>query len=658
MALLLVSAVAAAAQAERPSLAVSLDRERIYAGEGALYTVELHNVREPHPPDLSLLAQDFDVVSLGDDSLNQRSITIINGRRSVRSFFGHRYRYLLRPKRSGTLTVPALTIEADGEKLQGCALSLEVVEPEEQDWVILDIRADKTSVYPMQAFEVGLRIFVHKLPKALERYTRIDNPVDRRLARRPPPVPALTVPWVDVPEGLQADSTNEWLSPELSRDPDVGFSINDMRSQGDLFSFFEERLAAFALSGRPAREQDVADIPSIRARAEDYWVYTLERRFVPLRPASHRFGPALLKGEFVSDLVGERLEWRSIYAVGRAAHVTVKAVPEEGKPDSFTGGVGEFEIKGELTPRACRVGDPLTLTLTVTGNGNLEEVGPLDLTSVDGVEAGFKIYEATAETRGSARVFTYSLRPRAASVTELPALPFSYFDVERERYVTKHTEPIGITVEEATRLDESQIVATPREAPSRPGLRAAEGLFGNISDPRRVRDESVNLAVHGGYLASLTVLYLALRMIVARWRRLHEDPALLRRRAALRRARERLRGVSHIVARRPGAAGEREGGDHPGSDPRAVAGQLRSSLVGFIADVAALPEAGLTRREVTEFLARCGVDSNFVERAGRMIDACDAVEYGAPTGDLTALCGDTSHLLEEIASHLQRRGYL
>ncbi len=622
------------AQEERPYLETQLERMQIYEGESVVYTVVLRNLRKPKKPDLSAFTE-FEVQPAGEQSLNSSRIAIINGRVSQQESFGRAYNYRLTPRRSGTLTVPVPIVEVQGRSLKGRSLTLQVIAPEAQDLAVVDIRADKPSVYPLQPFTVEMRIFIHKLP---EGYANLD-PVS---VTEPP---ALQIPWVDVPEGLEADSTSEWLNPKLVQGRSGGFSINQITARGDVFSLFDQRSAFFDLEGRPAEPSEVRGIPSLAGKSDRYWVYTLARSFIPKRPTHYRFGPVTLKGKFADRTsTGGRLAGRVVYTLGKAARVHIKAVPEEGKPPFFTGGVGDFQVIADIVPRRARVGDPMTLTLTVTGQGNLEDVIPPDLTGVEDLTKTFKVYEATAETQGSRRLFTYSLRPTSTLTTEVPSVPFSYFDVSRERYVTVRTNPIEIAVEEAIRLkDEDIIIASQAGAPEQ-GIEArAEGIFANIADIREIVNESVNLVPYISYLVSLIVVYILVVPAIGKWQQRKGDPMLARRRVASRRAQDRMGEA--VAAMRAG-------------DKATGATQARSALVGLVADVAGIPEAGLTCREVADRLVTMGVNTSLVERVSTIINACDGFRYGASPDDNHILGEESRQLLGNVVKALRVEGRL
>jgi hypothetical protein len=608
---------------------VRLERDEIYEGESVLYQVSVLDTREPKAPDLAAFV-DLEVRPAGEQSLNSSTVQIINGKIFREETFGRAYRYLLTPRKTGKLAIPAPRVEIGGKVHAGRALVLNVVAPEKQDVVYLQITAGKESVYPLQPFSVHLRIFVRKLPAPY----RDQDPVSVGAARK------LDIPWVTVPADLEADETSDWLSKKITRG-NKGFTINDLRREG---FFLENPLAVFDLGGRPARAEDVAGLPELSGKADQYWVYDLERTFVPKRPSGHRFGPATVKGGFAVDVEGNRAVLRNIYAVGKAAHVEVKSVPEDGRPGSFTGGVGKFTLEASLTPQKAKVGDPMTLTLTAAGRGNLEDIRAPDLTRLESFTKSFRIYEATAESKGSRKLFTYSIRPLTSEVREVPTVPFSFFDVEQERYVSIPTPPIPIQIEEAARLEVGEILSGGGAGAKARALEARTGgLFANIQNPREISDERVSLLGTVTYVGALGLVYFAAVLLIGRWRSLGEDPARLRRRAAPARARGRLKEAGSLLA-----AGR-------SSD---AAASLRAALAGLVADLTGHPEAGMTAREAMDRLAALGVEQELARRLSAVVECCDGLRYGGDSSDLGRLTAETQAVIQAVEATVRRLGLL
>jgi len=546
-------------------LTAELQRDSIYEGESVTYSVMLHDADADVEPDLSALEKDFAVEQGGTSSQTQ----YVNGQMSRQLVFNYR----LTPARAGKLTVPPATITVKGKTLRTPSLTLHVVAPEKQDVVVVEVETDRASVYPLQEFTVTLRIRVHKLPGK-------NDDLDPVLYVNPP---LLRIPWVETPDGLETGTISDWLSPKLSR-RDRGFRINELHRQSGGFNFFgDQRAAAFDLGGRAEG---------------DYYVYELARTFRPVRTGRYVFGKVVLKGRFANRLIGRRFTGRDIHTVSEPVVVIVKTPPAAGKPAAFTGGIGRFNVRAAVQPRKVRVGDPMTLTVTVTGRGNIEEIGPPQLT---GFDKEFRVHDGTAATRDGARVFTYSLRAARKDVRAVPPVVFAYFDVEHERYVSKATDALPIEVEEAQRLDQSRIESGGAAA-SRLRARGKE-LFDNDSDVTALRDARVRPGRHAMLLAALLLIYIAGSLGIARVQRLRADPALLRRRGAAARARRRLAD---------------------GDDALEV-------FAGLVADTDGIAEGGLTAREV---VARLRVEQETAARVHRLLHDVEGSRFGA--GDVPA----------------------
>ena len=124
-------------------------------------------------------------------------------------------------------------------------------------------------------------------------------------------------------------------------------------------------------------------------------------------------------------------------------------LPDEGRPASFAGAIGDFNLQVSATPIEAEAGEPLTLTMTITGNGNFDRVqAPLFPESAD-----WKTYSPSSDTTAPAtasqegrKVFEQAIVARSAGITEIPALSFSYFDPVAKRYVSRESMPIPVTI--------------------------------------------------------------------------------------------------------------------------------------------------------------------------------------------------------------------
>lgn len=132
--------------------------------------------------------------------------------------------------------------------------------------------------------------------------------------------------------------------------------------------------------------------------------------------------------------------------------IVIRRIPTEGRPDSFRDAVGRFDAVARLSHETLQAGDPLTLTLDVTGEGNIDRLSGPSL----GAPPGWRIFpprvqftpapEDPHERRGT-RTFEYVLIPENESVEFTPGFAFSFFDPEdgEFREFIFEEEPVVVT---------------------------------------------------------------------------------------------------------------------------------------------------------------------------------------------------------------------
>jgi len=618
--------------AQSPEFIIEIDRQQIYEGESFLYRVTLNHVESPTPPELTEF-DEFEVASAGEQSINVSQISIVNGRRTEFVRRGRQYDYRLTPLKAGELTIPAPTVAVDGETLTGRTVSVRVIAAERQDSVILDYSVDRRSVYPMQPFTLTLTVAVKALPDELPEEARDTDPMTVQ-----PQAPALTIPWLDdkLPS-KQLHPRQTWkqvLEPMMSR-RGKGFQVNNIGSSS-AFSLFENRAAGFHPSPRKTVRKD------LEGNDADYWEYDFRRTFHATSPGRLTPGPITLKGTFADTIENDRLTGREIYAVAGDLEITVKNVPSENQPASYIGAIGTFQLDTQLTPSTLNVGDPMTFTITLSGEGNLQDTRPPQIDSYSSVSDHFRTYDATEESVGNSRRFVYSLRPLSVTVTEFPAIPVSYFDVQAEQYVTVQTAAVPITVHEAETLSGTDIVAgNPGESKPNGPEKSAGGIFANVTQVDSLRNDNIRplrwftawgIIVVGAFGGSIGL---------RRFQRFAGDPKIALRRAAL--------GTAHaclVDAETRLKAG----------DPAAASEAVRRSIAEVVSAWADVPQDGLTGRDAAEQLRRLGVDPSLHEESQRLLQECDAARYGASETDLSELIPQARTLVTRLVHVLRQNG--
>ncbi len=130
--------------------------------------------------------------------------------------------------------------------------------------------------------------------------------------------------------------------------------------------------------------------------------------------------------------------------------LTVKALPEENKPASFRGTVGDYRIETSVDKTSVQQGDPVTFRVKITGRGN---INTLEMPSLPPLE-DFKTYDSSTATNISKdrlivegeKVAETVIVPKKAGTFTLPSLSFAYFDPKTGAYKEEKTPPQVITV--------------------------------------------------------------------------------------------------------------------------------------------------------------------------------------------------------------------
>ncbi len=128
----------------------------------------------------------------------------------------------------------------------------------------------------------------------------------------------------------------------------------------------------------------------------------------------------------------------------------VQALPIAGQPATFSGAVGRFDLHASLSAANARAHEPLTLTVTLKGDGDLDRV---DLPGIAS-SADWKAYPMSAKNEPAApskklmhKTFEQVLIPTHGGALTIPAVELPVFDPVSGHYSTVATAPIALEVE-------------------------------------------------------------------------------------------------------------------------------------------------------------------------------------------------------------------
>jgi len=193
---------------------------------------------------------------------------------------------------------------------------------------------------------------------------------------------------------------------------------------------------------------DTAAITSVASGGTNYRRYVYRRALFPLAPGRYDVPPATLQYSLPeSDSYYAQRTTYTAHSV--AASIVAIPLPASGRPMEFAGVVGQFTDTMYSDGAAPRVGDGFTLTVRVSGVGNITLLPrpTLRLDWADVVAGEERVrWDSTGSVVRGAKEFDWVVTPRVAGALFIPAVRYDYFDPEQRRYAAAVTAALPVQV--------------------------------------------------------------------------------------------------------------------------------------------------------------------------------------------------------------------
>ena len=148
-----------------------------------------------------------------------------------------------------------------------------------------------------------------------------------------------------------------------------------------------------------------------------------------------------------------------------AKTIAVKALPEAGKPEDFSGAVGKFDFRVTPSKTNLKNGESLNLVVSVSGSGNMKlfnlpkPVVPNSLEMYDPVH-GEKVNTSLSGMSGKISD-SYTIIPQFKGNYPIKPMQFSYFDLASRSYKTITSPEIMINVLDGPTASDQVATTTP-----------------------------------------------------------------------------------------------------------------------------------------------------------------------------------------------------
>jgi len=417
IAILIAAACVDFARADSPSVTAVLSNSEATVGETVELQIKVTGPGDARPPE-EISIDGLEIHSTGTS--RQFEIHNFSTSSSVT------YNYTILPLRAGRFTIPPQTVLAGGKILRTPELALNVADvPGQQSTTRPGRSAQGTQSQSTNARDM---VFAELIVPKKTAYVGEIVPVQIRM-------------------GFDAR-----VHPRLTEPPDItgqGFTSQKLQQSSQNLETINGRpfeVVTFKTAIAAARAGKF-EIGPLQAKAQ---VVVPRRRNAPrsrspfdLFDLDDPFSDPFFSNPFAQ--FGER---RDVQITSERVSLEVKPLPPNAPP-SFSGAIGSFTMATDAKPKSVQVGDPITVTTTISGRGNFDRVNAPLLED----DRGWHKYPPSSKFKqddevgiSGTKTFEMVVSPNE-NKQSLPVLAFSYFDPVKEQYVTLHSEQTAITVQ-------------------------------------------------------------------------------------------------------------------------------------------------------------------------------------------------------------------
>lgn len=323
-----------------------------------------------------------------------------------------------------------------------------------------------------------------------------------------------------------------------------------------------------------------------------------------------------------------------------ALTVTVDPLPTN-PPAGFSGAAGSYSFVGSVDKKDVKTGDPVTLTLTVSGSGNVKLVAiPKPTFPGDFETYEPKVTEEISRTgtviKGK-KVAEYLLIPRNAGERVLEPVSFVYYDLDRKSYVTMKSPEFTLTVTPGRESATSSGTLASKEDVKLLGedIRFLKLTPGSLE--RRTSSGLLTGWMMGGLLVP-PLMFLGALVYRKRKERLLGNISLMKSQKARREASRRLKTARKLLAQ---------------GNTESYHAEVSKALFGYLSDKLRLSMATLTIEAALQKLKEQSVPEETLQIVRTCAERAEFSRF-APGADTHEARKDLLDMASQAIDHIER----
>lgn len=308
--------------------------------------------------------------------------------------------------------------------------------------------------------------------------------------------------------------------------------------------------------------------------------------------------------------------------------IEVIPLPNNNKPQSFKGAVGQFTFTTKIDKSELKVNEAFTFTVTVSGKGNIELLElPKPIFPPD-----FEVYDPKISTSikdnalgiSGSKKAEYIVIPRVSGNFKLESTEFSYFNPALDKYESLRSDVSQIIVNKSENGTGNNTVYTPGQADIK--YLGSDILHINASNNK------LNITGITFYMSTIYIIILCIMIIVfivalvifKRKVKLNKDQVLVKNKQATKVAKKRLNNAYNFLK---------------ANNQNSFYEEFSQALWGYISDKLNIARSQLSMESVKEIMLDKNVGEDIVNEFIELLNNCEFARF-AP--------GDSSKKMDDL----------
>jgi len=318
--------------------------------------------------------------------------------------------------------------------------------------------------------------------------------------------------------------------------------------------------------------------------------------------------------------------------------IKVIPLPKEGRPDNFSGAVGEYQMDVSLKQNKLERGQPIQLTAVIRGKGNIQSISE----PLSALPKEFKKLSATGkenvikDTSGlsGSKSFDIVLIPLKEGTFTLPPFEFSYFDPVKKEYRTLKSRELNLNI-----LPSS--APLPQEYEKSLAGEAAKKQV-TIAIPWEKIGTAIQNTVTSIFFWLPVGVAIVLIIIFALYRkyqkRLFANPSRMRQKQALKVAKTRLKKASRLLKK---------------NELKEFLSEIFNATAKYLGDKYGFAATGITTDGLRDILNSKGLALDAQKQLEYFITECDMLRF-TPSSLSREKAVELSHVAENLIVTIEK----